>query len=161
MKHKFVYELMTSPAISCDYSSNIKETINIMKEKNIGFLPVTKSNIIVGVVTDRDILIRGIGIYKLNSKIHNVMTSGDIYYVSPDTPLIDAAKIMADKKIRRLAVLNDGKVCGVLTTKNLLNEPSLISYVAQTYLPNSTIDAYSLYLNSNPHDSVKAEDFPL
>ncbi len=161
MNSKQVKELMTYPAISCEDSTTIKEAIQIMKQHNIGFLPVTRNNIIIGVVTDRDILIRGVGIYKSNSKINKVMTSGEIHFVSPSTPLIDAAKIMSKHKIRRLVVLNDGKVHGVLTTKNMLSEPSLIPYIVDTYSKNATLDSYEMYVNSNPHDSVKAADYPL
>ena len=102
MNNKYVKDLMTKPAITVQYYSTVHEAIKIMREKNIGFIPIIKNNIIVGVVTDRDILIRGIGIYKLNTKIHKVMTSGEIHFVSPTTPLVDAAKIMSKNKIRRL-----------------------------------------------------------
>ena len=161
MNHKYVKDLMTSPAIICEDSNTIKEAINLMKEKNIGFLPITRNNIIIGVVTDRDILIRGIGIYKMNTKINKVMTSGEIHFVDPSSSLIDAAKIMAKNKIRRLVVLKDGKVHGILTTKNLLKEPSLMPYIANTYIENKTLNNYSIYENSNPHDSLKASDYPL
>ena len=103
MKYKYVRNLMTSPAINCTTSTTIKEAINLMKENNIGFLPVSKNNIIVGVVTDRDILIRGIGIYKLNTKIDKVMTSGDIHFVNPDTPVNEAAQKMAENKVIRVS----------------------------------------------------------
>lgn len=161
MKYKYVKDLMTSPAIYAETTTTLKESISLLKEKNIGFLPITKKNILVGVVTDRDILIRGIGIYKLNTKIEKVMTSGDIYFVQPDTPLEEAAKTMAKYKIRRLVVLNDGQISGVITTKNMLKEPSLLPYIATTYLPQETLNNYSLYLNSNPHDSIKTSDYPL
>ena len=161
MTNKYVKDLMTSPAIICDESTSIKETINILKENNIGFLPITKKDIIVGVVTDRDILLRGIGIYKLNAKINKVMTNGDIFCVNPNTELKEAAETMANNKIRRLVVLDDGKVVGVLTTKNLLKEPTLFPYITKTYLESNTLDPYSMYMNSNPHDSIKASDYPL
>lgn len=161
MTNKLVKDLMTSPAIYCDESTNIKEVIHILKENNIGFLPITKSNILVGVITDRDILTRGIGNYKLNSKISKIMTTGDLQYVNPDTTVLDAAKKMAEHKIRRLVVLDDGKITGVLTTKNLLPYPELFKYISKTYLDEKTIKEYSMYMNSNPHDSVKTADFPL
>ncbi len=161
MKYKYVKDLMTSPAITCEKSATIKQAIDLLKEKNIGFLPIVSNNIIVGVVTDRDILLRGIGIYKLNSKIDKVMTQGDIFFVSPETELIEAAKMMSDNKIRRLVVLNDGLVHGIITSKNILKEPSLLPYIAQTYLANSTIKEYSLFYNGNPQDSIKASDYPL
>lgn len=161
MKNKLVKDLMTSPAVTCDSSTTIKKAIEILKTNNIGFLPVTKSDTIIGVVTDRDILIRGIGTYKLNSKINKVMTSGEIHFVNTDTPIYSAAQLMGKYKIRRLVVLNDGKVVGVLTTKNLLQEPSLYKYIVQTYHENPTLPEYSMYINSNPHDSIKADDFRL
>lgn len=161
MKYKYVKDLMTSPAVSCEDTTTIKSAIEIMKNENIGFLPITKNNIAIGVITDRDILIRGIGIYKLNTRIGKIMTDGEIHFVSPSTPLIDAAKIMADNKIRRLLVLNDGKITGVITTKNMLAEPSLLPYIIKTYEKNSTLNYYSIYSNSNPHDSIKPADYPL
>ena len=161
MKYKYVKDIMSSPAITIESDEPIKKAIELMKKKNIGFLPVTKSNIIVGVLTDRDILIRGIGIHKTNSKTEKIMTGGEIHFVSPSTPLVDAAKIMSKNKIRRLVVIDDGYVKGVLTTKNLLKEPSLISYIIDTYGNNDTLPHYEIYDNSNPHDSVKAADYPL
>ena len=124
-------------------------------------MPVTKSNILIGVLTDRDILIRGIGIYKSNSKVEKIMTGGEIHFVGPNTPLIDAAKIMSKNKIRRLVVIDDGYVKGVLTTKNILKESSLIPYVIDTYTINYTLPHYAIYDNSNPHDSIKTADYPL
>ena len=161
MKYNYVKELMTKKVISCETSATIKDAINLMKEYNIGFIPITKSNIIIGVVTDRDILIRSVGIYKSNTKIEKIMTNGEIHYVSPDTSLIEAGEKMATNKIRRLVVINDGKIVGILTSKDLLLEPSLLPYIVKTYLPKNHISEYSLYTNSNPHDSVKASDFPL
>jgi len=161
MKNKYVKDIMTHPAIKCESNASIKDAINIMKENNIGFLPVTKNGIIIGVVTDRDILIRGIGVYKLNAKIEKIMTNGEIVFVHKTTPIKEAAEKMAERKIRRLVVLDDGKVEGVLTTKNLLNEESLIHYIQQTYTEPTTNKYYSIYMNSNPHDSVKTSDYPL
>ncbi len=161
MKYKLVKDLMTTPAIYVEDSTTIKEAISILKENNIGFLPITKKEIIVGVVTDRDILVRGIGIYKLNTKISKVMTSGNIFFVSPTTPVDEAAKIMAKNKIRRLVVLDNGYVKGVITTKNLLNEPSLLPYITKTYISDKTLPSYSSFSNSNPHDSIDVNDYPL
>ena len=161
MNNKLTKELMTSPAIYWEEQTPIKDVISLMKDNNIGFIPITKNKILIGVVTDRDILIRGVGVYKLNTKINKIMTNGEIYFVSPDTPVEEAAKKMAEHKIRRLVVLENGYVAGVLTTKNLLNEPTLLKYITQTYIPTETIKNYSMYTNSNPHDSVKAADYPL
>lgn len=76
MKYNYVSDLMSKPAITCEYNNTFKETIETMKTRDIGFLPITKKGVLVGVVTDRDLLIRGIGTYKLNARIDRVMTSG-------------------------------------------------------------------------------------
>ena len=161
MKYTLVKELMTIPAITIDENTTIEETINLLKEHNIGFLPVTKSNIIIGVVTDRDILLRLPNLESLKERISNVVTSSELHFVSPETDLETAAKIMAKNKIRRLPVLNDGVAIGILTTKNLLKEDSLMHYIKETYNKNSTLNPYSIYNNNNPHDSVKTSDFQL
>ena len=160
MKYKLVKDLMTSPAIYCEEKTSIKDIILKMKESNIGFIPITNNDILVGVVTDRDIAIR-LADYRIEDTIDKIMTCGNIYFVNPNTPLEEAAKTMSESKIRRLVVLNDGKITGVLTSKNLLLEPNLIHYVMETYLPEDTIKEYRMYTNSNPHDSVKTSDFPL
>jgi len=161
MNKKLVEQFMTTPAITCDIETSIENTIEILKNNNIGFLPITKSNILVGVITDRDILIRAIGKYDLNTSIQSIMTSENICFVHPSTPIDEAAEIMANNKIRRLVVLEDGKVKGVLTSKSILTEKSLIHYIVKTYQNAYTLPQYEIYTNSNPHDSIKAEDFPL
>ena len=161
MKNKLVEDVMTSPAITCESTTIIKDAIDILVKENIGFLPITKNNILVGVATDRDILVRTAKTHQLDIPIENIMSGGELHFTHPKTPLEEAAKVMADHKIRRLVVLDDGKVSGVLTTKHLLNFPELYNYVISTYTKSSTLPHYQIYANSNPHDSVKTADFPL
>ena len=161
MTNKLVEEVMTTPAITCNLNIPIKEAINILVKNNIGFLPITKNNILVGVITDRDILVRTAETHDLNASLENIMTSGELHFVHPKSSLKDAAEIMADHKVRRLVVLDDGKVLGVLTTKHLLKYPELYNYIINTYINNPTLPNYQIYTNSNPHDSIKASDFPL
>ena len=161
MKHTYTKELMTTPAITLEERTPIIDVIKTFKEKNIGFLPITKNNVIIGVITDRDVLIRSMESQNLNTPINQILTTGEIHFISPETTLIDAAKMMAEHKVRRLPVLNDGKVIGILTSKNLIQEPSLLPYVIETYNNHTTLNPYSIYSNSNPHDSVKTADFPL
>ena len=161
MKNTLVEDIMTTPAVNCESNKSIKEAIELLTKHNIGFLPITKNNVIIGVVTDRDILIRTTENHTLNESIESIMTSGEIHFVHPKSPIKEAAEIMADHKIRRLVVSNDGKVLGVLTTKHLLPYPELYNYIINTYSNNPTLPHYEIYSNSNPHDSVKAADFPL
>lgn len=157
MINKSVNDFMTAPAIFCEDSTTIDTAIDVLKEYDIGFLPVTKNDILVGVVTDRDILLR----YKGHSKIGDIMTSTNLQFVNYNDSITKAAKIMANDKVRRLPVLKDGKIVGVLTSKSLIKEPELINYIIKTYEKEKTLKEYYIYENSNPHDSIKASDYPL
>lgn len=131
-----VKHVMSSPAICIDYSSSISKTIELMKEKDLGFLPVTENDALVGVITDRDILLRGHE-KNFNTQIGKIMTNDNIHLISPSDSLEEAARVMSAHKVRRLVVVEEDLIKGVITSKDLLYEESLIPYIKQTYL-NST-----------------------
>lgn len=126
-----VKDVMSRHPICVDINTTIKEAIITMGKEDIGFLPIVKKDYLVGVITDRDILLRSLNLKK-KDKISKIMTR-DIYSVEEKAPLEDAAKIMSDYKIRRLVVTNDGILKGVITSKDLLKEESLLPYIKNTY----------------------------
>ena len=65
------------------------------------------------------------------------MTNDNIHLISPSDSLEEAARVMSAHKVRRLVVVEDDLIKGVITSKDLLYEESLIPYIKQTYL-NST-----------------------
>ncbi len=96
----------------------VLKAIQCMRRKRIGAAIVMEKNKPVGIITDRDILYRVV-LKKLNPsevKLEKVM-SKPLVKVSPDTPIIDALKIMAKKGIRRVAVIKDSKPLGLVTIK--------------------------------------------
>ena len=128
-----VKQVMSSPAICIDSKSTIDTATKLMKEKNLGFLPVTENDALVGVITDRDILLRGKG-KRPDTQINKIMTKDIIHLVNINDSLESAAQIMAAHKIRRLVAVEDDLIKGVITSKDLLYEESLIPYIKQTYL---------------------------
>ena len=128
-----VKEIMSSPAICVNSKSTIDDATKLMEEKNLGFLPVTENDVLVGVITDRDILLRGKG-KRPDTQINKIMTKNIIHLVNINDSLESAAQIMAAHKIRRLVVIEDDLIKGVITSKDLLYEESLIPYIKQTYL---------------------------
>lgn len=161
MKNQIVKDQMTVPAITADGATPIKEVIRTMYSTDIGFVPITKNDLLVGVVTDRDILLRAAMYDRLEDPIESIMTREGLTTVRPTTSLQEAAEMMAFNLIRRLVVTENGRPVGVLTSKNLLDDHRMFSYIAQTYQRPSVHPSFSEFKNSNPHDSVKAEDFPL
>jgi CBS domain-containing protein len=88
-----------------------------MKRKDVGAIPVGKNDRLVGMVTDRDIVCRGLANGKTNQKLNagDVMTKG-IIYCSADDDVTKALRIMKAKKIRRLPVIDAKKrMVGILS----------------------------------------------
>ena len=128
-----VKHVMSSPAICIDVNTTIEEAIKTMEERNLGFLPITKNDELVGVVTDRDILLRGKN-KKSNTHIDKIMTNETLHLVSHSDPLEEAGRIMSAHNVRRLIVVEDNLIKGVITSKDLLYQDDLLPYIKQTYL---------------------------
>ena len=95
--------------------SMICEAARIMKQNDIGMLPVCDGERLVGAITDRDLAIRAVaeGCDPVQTRVKDVMTPG-ICYGFEDQDLEDVARLMEEKQIRRIAVLNrDKRLVGI------------------------------------------------
>ncbi len=111
-----IADIMTNPAIVVSSYSTIEDTSKIMSRHNIGSVPVVDdADNVVGIVTDRDIVIRTVarGLNPKTHKVHEIMT-GEVKTVTPQTSIGEAADIMANGKVRRLPVVDDNKIIGVV-----------------------------------------------
>ena len=109
-----IRNIMTNPAIVANEHISVESAAKIMREHNIGSVPVVSDDgNIIGIVTDRDMVIRA-GARGLGPKRHSVseIMTGHVTTVAPDTAICTAAKIMADDKIRRLPVVDNNTVVG-------------------------------------------------
>lgn len=91
-------------------TTTVLELAKLMKKHDIGAIPVGENDKLIGMVTDRDIVCRGLANGKDAAKLtaRDVMTSG-ITYCRDDQELSDAIRVMEEKRIRRLPVLNKEK----------------------------------------------------
>jgi CBS domain-containing protein len=113
-----VSEIMSTPIEEVMDKDPIIRAAGKMKDLDVGALPVkSEGNRLVGIITDRDIVVRSIA-HGLNPEITpvgDIMTRG-IFSCSADQTPEEAAKIMADAKVRRLVVVNpDNSVVGILS----------------------------------------------
>jgi CBS domain-containing protein len=95
--------------------SMICEAARMMKQGDIGMLPVCDGQRLVGAITDRDLAIRAVaeGCDPLKTQVKDVMTPG-ICYCFEDQDLEEVARLMEEKQIRRIAVLNrDKRLVGI------------------------------------------------
>ena len=95
-----------------------------MKMFDVGMLPVRDGEILVGMVTDRDIVVRAIagGMDLSKTKVKDILTP-DVIYCFEDQEVSEAAKLMQENKIRRLIVLNrDKRLAGIVSMGDLAVE---------------------------------------
>ncbi len=91
-------------------STSLAEIARLMKRHNIGSIPIGENDRLVGMITERDIVCRGLadGLDLGRATARDVMTKG-IHYTHESASVAEAAEIMEKNKVRRLPVLNDRK----------------------------------------------------
>jgi CBS domain-containing protein len=110
-----IRDIMTEQVESCTLLDNIFEVAVKMKELNVGAIPIVDQEKLVGMITDRDIVIRGVAEKHPGSTKVEAIMSNELITVSPEHSSSDAAKLMAEHQIRRLPVVKEGKIVGIVS----------------------------------------------
>ncbi len=120
-----VSELMTRDPVTVRADTTCAEAALRMKQEDCGSLPVIEGGRLVGIVTDRDIVIRAVAAGKdpKTCRVSEVM-SADPLTVSPDDDVAAALKVMAERQVRRLPVVKDAKLVGILVTAQIARAES-------------------------------------
>ena len=116
-----IREVMTSPVIRIGADETVEVAARTLAHYNIGALPVCGSDgRLRGLVTDRDLVTRCIaaGRNPGSTKVSQIM-SGSVVGIPPDLDAEDAAEIMGRRQIRRLPVLENEKLCGMVSLGDL------------------------------------------
>ncbi len=111
-------DIMSKKIIVGNIDDDIYSIASLMKENDIGFVPIVRDNIIVGVITDRDIVVKIVS--NKDSSISNYMTK-DIVDVSISSSLSDVLSIMRRYKVKRVLVTDNNRVLGIVSISDLLN----------------------------------------
>ncbi|MDQ6596834.1 CBS domain-containing protein [Bacillus salipaludis] len=110
-----IREIMTDKVESCSLLDNVFEVAVKMKDLNVGAIPIVDNDKLVGMITDRDIVLRCVAEkHPASSKVEDIM-SNDLITVSPDASSREAAKLMAEHQIRRLPVVEGDKLVGIVS----------------------------------------------
>jgi CBS domain-containing protein len=133
-----ISEIMTSAAVIDQSDDTLAEAARKMWKQQTGSLLVMEGEDLVGILTERDVLKAVAAGAKMEEvRISEVMTK-DVLTVGPQASLREAAKIMADRWIRHLPVVDGGKVVGVLSQRDLagvlagaLNEPEALTALVE------------------------------
>ncbi|MBW4840846.1 MAG: CBS domain-containing protein, partial [Paenibacillaceae bacterium] len=115
-----VSEIMTDDVVTVTPQDNVYEVAVKMKENDTGFIPVVEGgDKLIGVITDRDLVIRGIAEKRPGSTaVDEVMTKG-IKTASRDMSVDEAAELMAQQQIRRLPVCEGDRLIGIVSIGDL------------------------------------------
>ena len=112
-----LYEIMTSPVVRIQPEETVSVAARMLERNNIGAMPVcTAEGRLCGMITDRDIVTRCLASGKKpeTTAVREVMT-GRIYVGRPDMDVSLAAGLMGREQIRRLPVMENGKLCGMIS----------------------------------------------
>ncbi|WP_292460842.1 CBS domain-containing protein [Methanothermococcus sp.] len=129
-----VSEAMSSPVETVNLNTTAYDAANILKTKGIGGLVVVNDLMKpVGIITEKDFVLK---IVARNLKSKEVLVkeivSPKLIYISPKATLMDAAKIMAEKKIKRLPVIENDELLGIITVSDITSiSPKLFDILVE------------------------------
>lgn len=122
-------ERMSHPVISLSPETPIHDALNLFKKEHIRRAPVVKDGKLIGIVSQTDLLnaspspVSSLSIWEMNYLLSKVtikqVMSREVLTVSEDTPIEEAARIMADNKIGGLPVMRGEEVVGIITETDL------------------------------------------
>ena len=120
---KSVREVMTSEPETVQASTTVSEAAKLMKKAEAGMIPVVEGGELRGTVTDRDIVLRVVAEGKdPQSTSAGEIASGELVTVQPDQNLDEALKLMAQHQVRRLPVVEGGRLVGILAQADVARE---------------------------------------
>jgi CBS domain-containing protein len=114
-----VRDIMTPVPIGVYYSQTMGETARIMRDTGVGVVLVVNDGELAGLVTDRDLVIRGLAEGEGPDAMVGPLCSGDLVGVTPDADVEVAGQLMRDYAVRRLPVISEGQVVGIVSLGDL------------------------------------------
>ncbi len=111
-----VKDVMTRSITTIEPDATIKDAASIMQQYNIGSIPVVDNNGLVGIVTDRDIVVRNIASDQdpFSTPVRNIMTS-QVTTVTPEEDVKSISEIMSKRQVRRLPVVENQNLVGMVS----------------------------------------------
>lgn len=114
-----VRDVMTAEPIVLQQDQSIADAAQAMRDASVGAVLVVDGDKLCGLVTDRDIVVRAVAESALPDSPVGQVVSPDLVAVGADDETADAARVMQDNAVRRLPVLDDGRIVGIVTIGDL------------------------------------------
>ena len=126
-----IKEIFNKGLISADVNASVYDVANLMKKHNIGFIPITNNQSIVGVITDRDIVINAIANNcDCNQSIEDYINK-NVIKIDYNREIHDALSLMKQHKIKRIIVMDGEQIIGVLSLSDIIktNEKEVLDTI--------------------------------
>ncbi|MBV9208322.1 MAG: CBS domain-containing protein [Actinobacteria bacterium] len=115
-----VRDVMTPGPIGVDYHESIGEAARTMRDWGVGAVLVLSDQSLYGLVTDRDLVVRAVAEARGTNEPVGPLSSGDPIGVDADADAAEAARLMREYAVRRLPVIEDGQVAGLVSVGDLV-----------------------------------------
>ncbi len=115
-----IEKIMTKNIITGSITNTLLEIAEIMKKYDIGFLPISDKNKIIGVITDRDIIVEALSNKASENDLIDKYLTSNIITIEQNKTVEEAIDLMGNKKIRRLIVTNNNKITGVISLADII-----------------------------------------
>lgn len=111
-----IEDIMVESVVTVDAEAPVMKAVKLMNENEIGCIVVTRRRRAVGIVTERDMLKRVIAKSKSpqKTKIREIMTK-PLIFAQPDMDIEEATRLMFEKKIKKLPIIDHGRLVGLVT----------------------------------------------
>ena len=121
-----VKEIMSKDVASLNTDDSVERAAQLMKQYDVGSIPVCRQKKVIGIVTDRDIAVRSIAVggNTKQQKVQEIMSS-DPAVGNPDMDVDEAAKVMSQKQIRRLPIVENNSLVGIVALGDISVKPEL------------------------------------
>ncbi len=117
-----VRDIMTKSVIAVDSSITVNEAAKMMEDVKVGAVIVMENNTPVGIITDRDFAVKIVAhAYQITTPVKQIMST-PLIGISPDESVWMVADLMYTRGIRKLPVIEDDKVIGIITATDLVNQ---------------------------------------
>ena len=114
-----VRDVMTPGPIGVDYYQSIGEAARTMRDWGVGAVLVVSDESLYGLITDRDLVIRAVAEARAADEPVGPLSSGNLVGVNADADVDEAARLMREHAVRRLPVIEDGQVAGMVSMGDL------------------------------------------
>jgi CBS domain-containing protein len=122
---KKVGDLMTKNVVKSDKESTVYDLAKLMDKNGIGCVVIAENDKPLGIVTERDIITKCLAreLNPRDTKAKDIM-SFPVISIDPEAEILEAAKVMVSRMIRRLPVVENNKLVGIITTSDMIREVS-------------------------------------